>query len=260
MRTGLLSLLAVSSAVAVFAGCSKDPPPAQQPQQAYNGQYPPGQYGAQPGQPGYQQQPGQPYQQQPQQGYPQQPGQPQAYPSQPGAQPGPQPGTQPGPAPSGGFPPIPGFPPAPGGGGGGGGTSGGTAQPIDPNLAAVATGPLALYANTEAPGMAKEGALVAGNFQNGQTLESQFTFQPGKCYTVLAVGAGITEIDIEMQYVTPIPGINPSIGRDSQKGAQASIGGKGNCLKPISPFPTNAKFIVKATTGAGVAAAQLYSK
>src|SRR5262249_30184716 len=46
-RTGLLSLFAVASGIALFAGCSKDPPPAQQPQ-AYNGkyQYPP------PGQPG----------------------------------------------------------------------------------------------------------------------------------------------------------------------------------------------------------------
>jgi hypothetical protein len=108
--------------------------------------------------------------------------------------------------------------------------------------------------------MTKEGPVIAGNFQTGQTIESAFSFQPGKCYTVVAVGAGITELDIEMQYVTPIPGINPSIGKDGQRGAQASIGGKGNCLKPLSPFPTNAKFIVRASAGAGVAAAQLYSK
>ncbi len=47
-RIGLLSLLAVSSGVAIFAGCSKDPPPAAQPtQQMYA-----------PGQPGYTAQPG----------------------------------------------------------------------------------------------------------------------------------------------------------------------------------------------------------
>ena len=108
--------------------------------------------------------------------------------------------------------------------------------------------------------MAKEGPTLAGNFQEGQTLEGAFTFQPGKCYTVLAVGAGIQNIDIEMQYVTPIPGLAPSIGKDSQTGAQASIGGKGNCLKPLSPIPANAKFIVRAAKGAGVAAAQLYVK
>jgi hypothetical protein len=108
--------------------------------------------------------------------------------------------------------------------------------------------------------MAKEGPTVAANFQEGQTLESAFSFQPGKCYTVVAVGAGITELDIEMQYVTPIPGLNPQIGNDGMKGAQASIGGRGKCLKPISPIATNAKFIVRATKGAGVAAAQLFVK
>jgi hypothetical protein len=246
-RTGLLSLLAVSSTLVLLAGCSKDPPPPTQPQ-AYNGQYPqqPGAYPQQPGQPGaYPQQPGQPG------AYPQQPGQPGAYPQQPG-----QP-TQPQPAPSGGGLQIPGFPGAPPASGG---ASGGSAQQIDPNLAQLAVAPLTIFANSEAPGMAKEGPTVAGNFQEGQTIEGAFSFQPGKCYTVVAVGAGIQEIDIEMQYVTPIPGLSPSIGKDSQKGAQASIGGRGNCLKPLSPIATNAKFIVRAAKGAGVAAAQLYVK
>ncbi len=225
-RTGLLSLLAVSTAMTAFA-CSKDPPPATQPQaQAYNGQYP--------AQQGYPQQQGYPAGAQtgaPQQGYPA---------GTPTSAPNAAPTAAPTAAPASG--------------------ATGTAQAIDPNLAAAASGPLGLWASSEAPGMTKEGAPIAGNFQAGQTLEQAFTFQPGKCYTVIAQGVGISELDLEMQYVTPLPGLNPSIGKDAQKGAQASIGGKGNCLKPLSPFPTNAKFIVKATTGAGVAAAQLYSK
>ena len=52
----------------------------------------------------------------------------------------------------------------------------------------------------------------------------------------------------------------PGFSWSSQKGSQASIGGKGNCLKPISPFPTNAKYIVRAASGAGVVAAQLLVK
>ena len=108
--------------------------------------------------------------------------------------------------------------------------------------------------------MAKDGPIVAGNFQAGQTLEGSFTFQPGKCYTLVAQGAGTTPVGLEMQYVTPIPGLAPSIGKSSQSGAQASIGGKANCLRPISPFPAQAKFIVTAKAGAGVIAAQLFSK
>jgi hypothetical protein len=243
-------LLAFSTTALAFAGCSKDPPPPQYAQQGY--QYPQ-QQGGYPQQPGYpQQQPG--YPQQPAPGYPQQqPG----YPQQPAPAPGPQPG-QPAPAPTGAggwsFPGLPGQAPA------SGGAATGTAQSLDPNVAAVAVGPLTMWANSEAPGMAKEGPTVAGQFQQGQTLESQFTFQPGKCYTVLAMGAGITDIDVEMQYVTPIPGLNPSIGKDNTTSNQASIGGKGNCLKPMSPIAANAKFIVTAKAGAGMAAAQLYSK
>ena len=262
IRTGYsVSLALVVLAAMSSAGCSKDPPPATQPQ-PYAGGYQPG---AQPG--GYPQQPGaQPgaYPQQPG-AYPQQPGaypqQPGAYPQQPGAQPGAPPGAppgQPGAQPSaqpGAFPGIPGFPaPAPAGGGGG------TAQALDPNLAALATGPLGLFAGSEAPGMAKDGPVVAGNFQAGQTLEGQFSFQPGKCYTLVAQGAGVSSVGLEMQYVTPVPGLAPSIGRSAQNGAQASIGGKANCLRPISPFPANAKFIVTAKAGAGVIAAQLFSK
>jgi hypothetical protein len=129
---------------------------------------------------------------------------------------------------------------------------------MDPNMAALATAPLGVFANSEAPGMQKEGPTVAGTFQAGQTLESTFTFTPGKCYTLIAQGVGPT-LQLEMQYVTPIPNVNPTISK-SNAGAQTSIGGKGQCLRPISPFPAQAKFIVKATAGQGLAAAQLYSK
>jgi len=263
-RTGLsLSLLVSLVPLVALTACgSKDPQPAQQPT-PYGAQagYPqqPGAYPQQPG--AYPQQPGA-YPQQP--GMAPQPGAQPGFPQQPGAAPAPAPG-QPGAAPAPGqpgaspFPGIPGFP-APAPSGGGGGASGGTAQPLDPNLAALAVGPLSLFANSEAPGMQKDGPIVAGNFQTGQTLEGAFTFQPGKCYTLVAQGAGITSIGLEMQYVTPLPGLAPSIGRSSQSGAQASIGGKANCLRPISPFPAQAKFIITAKAGAGVGAAQLFSK
>ncbi len=265
IRTGLsLSLfVALVPLVALTACGSKDQPPPQQPT-PYGAQagYPqqPGAYPQQPG--AYPQQPGMAPQPGAQPGFPQQqPGAQPGFPQQPGA--APQPGAQPAPGQPGaapaGFPGIPGFP-APAPSGGGGGASGGSAQPLDPNLAALAVGPLTLFANSEAPGMQKDGPIVAGNFQTGQTLEGSFTFQPGKCYTLVAQGAGITSIGLEMQYVTPLPGLAPSIGRSSQSGAQASIGGKANCLRPISPFPAQAKFIITAKAGAGVGAAQLFSK
>lgn len=247
---------------------SKDTPPAQQP-----GQYDPnnpqgqqmqGQYGQpQQGYPqqGYpqqqqgaypQQQPGAYPQQQPG-GYPQQ-GAPQGYPQQqPGAA---APGATPGAAPAGGLQ-VPGLP---AGGAPAAGAAGGTAQALDANLAAVATVPLTAYANTEAPGMNKEGTPLAGNFQQGQTLEQTFTLTPGKCYTVVAAGVGVTDVNITMSYVTPLPGLAPQFAQDSTTTPNASIGGKGKCIKPISPIPAQAKYTVSANKGAGVIAAQLYSK
>lgn len=260
--TRLISLAALAVSVVGIACTPNNQQNPNQPQN-FSGQYPPGQqpppgqWQGQPGQP--QPQPGQPYPQQP--GAQPQPGQPYPQPGQPQPQPG-----QPQPAPGGsaqpqgpipGLPAIPGFP-APGGGGGGG-AAGGTAQPLDPNLAGAAAVPLAVYGNQMAPGMTKEGPPVAGNFQTGQTLEGSFSFQPGKCYTLVAQGAGVTQVDLEIQYVTPLPGLSPSAGKSSTRGAQAHIGG-GNCIRPMSPIAAQAKYIVRAGAGAGVIVAQLYVK
>ena len=247
------------------------------------GTYPPGQqpYQQQPGypqqQPGYPQQ--YPQQQYPQQPYPQQPGytqqptptQPQQpfpttpqqpFPTTP-AQPTPVDPNAPAPAAPGGFQwpfPIPGMPgttpaPAPGGQ-----PSSGAATAIDPNFASVATVPLMAFAQQEAPGMTREGQVAAGQYKEGQILEQPFQMLPNKCYTVLAVGAGVQEVDISIVAVTPIPQASGVLAQDQGSGASASLGGKGNCYKWSFPFGINAKFVVKATRGQGVIASQLYSK
>jgi hypothetical protein len=106
--------------------------------------------------------------------------------------------------------------------------------------------------------MAKDGPTIAGNFATGQTLESAFQFQPGKCYTLIGQGAGVS-ITLEIQYTTPVPGLAPSVGK-SGAASQATLGAGANCIKPLAPFATSAKFILTAVSGQGVAAAQLYSK
>jgi hypothetical protein len=137
--------------------------------------------------------------------------------------------------------------------------SSGAAQPIDPNLASVATVPLMGYAQQEAQGMAREGNLVAGNFKEGQTLEQPFQMLPGKCYTVLAVGAGISQIDLAIVAVTPIPQASGVLAQASG-GTSAALGGRGNCFRWDLPVGINAKFVVRAARGQGLAAGQLYSK
>ncbi len=238
-----LSAIVALTALAATA-CGKDEPPPSTPAGTYGANGQPGY--PQPGQPGYQ--PGQPGQPPP--GYPPpgQPGQPPPGYPQPGA-----PNTQPT-APA--TPGIPGFPPAAPAGAGGG-----SAQAIDPNLAQMAAGPMMVFANSEAPGMQKEGNTAAANFSTGQTLEGNFTIQPGKCYTLVAAGAGVSSIDLEMFLITPIPGMQGSFAKNTSKGAQTSIGGKANCVKlALSPIPVQAKWVATAKAGAGLVAVQLYSK
>jgi hypothetical protein len=137
--------------------------------------------------------------------------------------------------------------------------SSGAASPIDPNFAQVATVPLMAYSQQEAPGMTREGNLIAGNFKDGQTLEQPFQLLPGKCYTVLAVGAGITQIDLAIVAVTPIPQASGVLSQTSGT-HQAALGGRGNCFRWELPVGINAKYVIRAARGQGLAAGQLYSK
>ena len=254
----------------------------QQPQPGYGQQPQPG-YGQQPQQPGYgpQPQPGAA----PLPGFPA-PGMPMpgglpvpggampAIPGLPGlpgagpapapapAPPGPAPAPAPAPAAPGAFPfpfPMP-MPGAPGGGAPGNVPSSGPATPINPGLANAATVPLMAYAQQEAPGMNREGPVIAGSFREGQTLEQQFQMLPGKCYTILAVGAGIAQVDISVVALTPIPQASGTLAQVQGNGPNASLGGRGNCYRWSLPVGINAKYVIRATRGQGIAAGQLYTR
>jgi hypothetical protein len=222
MRLNALAPLCIAF---VAFGCGGSDSSADDPSQ-FQGQ---GQYGAQGGQyPPGQYQSG-PYGQQ-------QPGQPQPQPGQPQPQPGQQPQPQPG-------------QPA---------AAGGQASPIA--AAAMATPLLTPLQQSEAPGMQPEGQAFAGQFQEGQTLEQPLTLNPGKCYTVIAVSAGIQELDA-MIAIQPLPNIPPqTLAQDNASGAQATVAGKGSCFKNPLPIATPAKVIIRATRGAGSAVAQVYVK
>lgn len=220
MRLSVLATVGLLSVAAAGCGGSDTPDPNDPSQMQ-------GQYGAQ-GQYGY---PSGQYGQ----GQPQQPGQP--YPQQPAPQ---QPAPQ---------------QPAPQQGGGGT-----MATPIAPAMAAAATPIMQGMAMTETPGMQPDGGAFAGQFSQGQILEQPFNIQPGKCYSVVAVGIGITELDVMIQ-VQPVPAFPAqTLAQDNMSGAQAVLGGKGNCFKNPLPVGGPAKVVMKATGGSGMAIGQLYSK
>ncbi len=241
------------AAVGLVFGCSKQPEPETPPQpyQQQPGVYPQQQY------PGTQQ-PGQYPQQQPGQ-YPQQ--QPGQYPQQQYPAPtGYPPATTPGATPPTGTPPATGMPPV----GGALPTDPGAPQatPLDPSAAAAVQPILAQLASSKATAGAKPiGSVMAANFQQGQALEAQVQMEPGKCYTV--VGAGVppvTELDLKLVAVTPMPGMAPVLAVDNSSGMQAVLGEKPNCFKWAWPIPAPVKVVVTVTAGSGLAAAQLFGK
>lgn len=195
-----------------------------------------------------------PQQQQPVPG--QQPAQPAPAPAPQPAQPAPGPAqpapeAQPAPAPTG----IPGLPLPPNA------PAGSPAQQLDASAGAAAQPILNQLAATEAPGAKPLGASVVGMFQPGQQLETVLQLQPGKCYTVLAVGLpAVTEVDVQLVAQTPVPGMSPVLAQDQTTGPQAVLGKAPNCYKWPFPIAGAVKVLTTVTAGQGIAAVQVYEK
>ena len=114
---------------------------------------------------------------------------------------------------------------------------------------------------TEAPGATPLGSAAVGMFQPGQQLETLVTMQPGKCYSVLAVGLpGVTEVNVQLVAATPIPGLSPVLAQDQTSGAQAVLGKSPNCYKWALPLAGSVKVITSVAAGQGVTAIQVYEK
>jgi hypothetical protein len=136
-----------------------------------------------------------------------------------------------------------------------------SATAIPPLAAAAATPVMQGLAAQEAPGMQPDGGPFAGQFQEGQTLEQPINISPGKCYTIVGVGIGIQELDIQL-LTQPVPNAPPiPLAQDNTTGAQATLGGKANgCWKNPTPLGAPGKVVLRATKGAGIAMAQVYVK
>src|SRR5690606_4985854 len=109
-------------------------------------------------------------------------------------------------------------------------SGGGQATPVPPAAAAAATPLLQGAAQNEMRGMQPDGAAFAGQFQQGQTLGQPFQLQPGRCYGVVGIGIGITELDVAIVlHQPPLPPYTAA--QDQGSGPQAILGGGGNCFK-----------------------------
>lgn len=138
----------------------------------------------------------------------------------------------------------------------------GTAGVFDPAVAQLLATQIAPIAQKEAAGMTKEGEMISGSLNEGQTLEQMAMLQPGKCYTVVGLGLPmIQELDIVVAPLIPLPGApNIPFAQDMKTGAQATVAPTPSCYKYAFPLPAQVKIIVKATKGSGAVGAQLYVK
>lgn len=136
------------------------------------------------------------------------------------------------------------------------------ATPVAASMAGpFLSGAITLAATNDTKGMSPEGGVFAGQFQQGQVLEQSFQGEPGRCYTVVAMGdPGVTELEVQI-VVQPAPMLPPAVvGQDNMTGPQATVGGGGNCVKNALPVGAPAKVILRVTGGAGLAGAQLFKK
>ncbi|HVH97081.1 MAG TPA: hypothetical protein VM869_00140 [Enhygromyxa sp.] len=112
---------------------------------------------------------------------------------------------------------------------------------------------------SEAPGMAPDGSIFGGHFEQGYVLEQLIEIQAGKGYTIIAVGDGIEQLDILL--VAQEPGLPARIlAQSSTQGPTAVLGGRDSGGPWMNPSPIGGplQIVLRATRGAGSAAARAY--
>ncbi len=105
--------------------------------------------------------------------------------------------------------------------------------------------------------MREDGAPAAAQLAAGQTFETPITLQPGRCYTAVGVGVGITELDLEIVIAQP-PAPEYVAASDNDAGYKAVVAEAPNCFRNPLPFAAPAKLRARAVSGSGPAIVQLY--
>lgn len=137
----------------------------------------------------------------------------------------------------------------------------GPATPIAPMAAAVVGPLLTQMGQSEAPGAQPDGSPFAGQFAAGQTLEQTINIKANGCYTVVGASVGIQQLDIVL-VVQPSPLMAPiTVAQSAGAGPNATLGGKATgCWRNPTPLAGTGKVILRASSGQGLAAAQVFSK
>ncbi len=134
-------------------------------------------------------------------------------------------------------------------------------DPVAREGSALTEGPLRESSEREAVGMQPEGDLIASKLAGGQVFEQEFRLQPGRCYTLVAVGGeGVRELDATFETIG-LRGKSDVLARDTSTGTTAVVGGGGTCFPwQAEATATPAKFVLRVRDGGGVVVTQLYAR
>jgi hypothetical protein len=132
---------------------------------------------------------------------------------------------------------------------------------VTPTATAPTVDPIDAMLKTEtdklAKGMTADGAPNKGTVQEGSKLETVVTLQPGRCYSIVAVAAQGTMLDMDLLMA---PFFTVSAGKNTKSGNVALIGGSSNPLCPLALLPIPYRVDVTAKKGSGPVAVQVLSK
>lgn len=107
-----------------------------------------------------------------------------------------------------------------------------------------------------ASGMTPDGEIAKGTLAEGGHLGFIVTMEPTKCYTILAYGSGIEDLDL---FLLVPPFYNLLGAHDVSNGPLAIIGDAPK-MCPISPITVPYKIDIHAKKGGGPVAAQVFSR
>lgn len=127
-----------------------------------------------------------------------------------------------------------------------------TAPTVDPLDAMLKT-----ETDKLAKGMTSDAPPTKGMVQEGSKLEVVVTLQPGRCYSIVAVSAQGTSLDMDLLMA---PFFTMSAGKNSKTGNVALIGGSSNPLCPLAILPIPYRLDVTAKKGSGQVVVQVLSK
>ncbi|MBM4359031.1 MAG: hypothetical protein FJ096_13080 [Deltaproteobacteria bacterium] len=144
-----------------------------------------------------------------------------------------------------------------------------TMQPCDANMQLALQTALKAREKTElGGGMKPESGFTCMFLPEGGVASVPIMLQSGGCYTFLAQSfPNVAEVDIVLKpnFGSPVPPLlamfaNTPFVQDSDVGPAATVGKGTQCFKNPLPIPGMAIVEVKARTGSGPVALQVYSK